>query len=278
MYRIERWFGGTPETYPVFTEAEARERGLDVKDWTRVGVGEWGRTDDGYVQCCHDIYTLDREWGYALQFKYTSGRPLAGFTPDGELHDAQPFPFLEYLKTGGHQFSKPQTWQEREAKKNRTERACRAWASFWILRNGELQSADWAAIGRTYRTDDAIDNPEATARKLFNEDEIQRKAMNELAKNVAAAGEHPEDIIDKYNELFEEALASGGEGAEQDLQVAHEVARDLRDMLSMNPNRRPDPSTDNNGIGGMLDVVEEQEANVKEISDADTESLPEPPQ
>jgi uncharacterized protein (DUF2267 family) len=274
MYRIERRFGGgAAQAYPVYTTTEAREEGLDVKDWPRVDIGEWGQTDDGYVLRCHDIYEMERREGVALQFKFTSGRPIAVLDEDMQtVRKAPDFRFLDYLRTGGHQYSKPQTWQEREAKKTRTERACKAWAAFWILRDGKLRDRDWAKIGRVYRTDDAVKEPRATAKRLFNEPEIQRKAMNELAQQVLQAGESPQDVIEKYNQIFEDALE--GEDAE-DRQQALEVADRLRDMLRMDPDRQPDP--DSASSDGLLMSVEEEEANVKEITDASTDALPEGP-
>jgi len=276
MYRIERRFGGTWDTYPVFTVAEAKKRGLTVVDWPLVDVGEWGRTDDGYVMRCHDIYEMEKRKGYSLQFKFTTGRPIAQFYDSGggprEVHRTNDFEFLDYLRTGGYQFSKAQTWQQREAKKTRTERACQAWAQFWILRDGELQDSDWATIGRTYRTDEAVPEPGATAKRLFNEPEIQRKAMATLAELVVDAGESPEDVVEKYNELFEETV----EGDADEKEVALDVADRLRDMLNMNPDRRPEPNSADAGMDSLLGHVEEQEAEVQSIEDADTTELPEP--
>jgi len=276
MYRIKRRFGGVWDTYPVFTATEARDRGLAVVDWPLVDVGEWGRTDDGYVMQCHDIYEMKRRKGFALQFKYTAGRPIAQFYDSGggcrEIQRTNDFRFLDYLRTGGYQFSKAQTWQQREAKKTRTERACQAWAQFWILRDGQLKDSDWATIGRTYRTDDAVPKPGATAKRLFNEPEIQRKAMATLAELVVDAGESPEDVVEKYNELFEEAV----EGDADEKEVALDVADRLRDMLNMNPDRRPDPNNAETGMNSLLGHVEEQEAQVQSIEDADLNELPDP--
>jgi hypothetical protein len=273
MYRIERRFGGgEAEAYPVYTVDEARQRSLAPVDWPRVGIGEWAVTDDGYVQECHDIYEMERRKGVALQFKFTSGRPIAIVSEDLEtIHKAPDFRFLDYLRTGGHQYSKPQTWQEREAKKTRTERACKAWAAFWVMRQGELQDSDWAKIGRVYRTDDAVPEPQATAKRLFNESEIQQRAMNELAKLVVGAGEGPEDVIEKYNELFDETV----DGDPDEKQVALDVADRLADMLGMNPDRLPAPNEARDDTSGLIDVVEEQEAQVQEITDATNDALPE---
>jgi len=125
---------------------------------------------------------------------------------------------------------------------------------------------------RVYRTDDAVKEPRATAKRLFNESEIQRKAMNELAQQVLQAGESPQDVIEKYNQIFEDALE--GEDAE-DRQQALEVADRLRDMLRMDPGRQPEP--DSASSDGLLMSVEEEEANVKEITDASNDALPEGP-
>jgi hypothetical protein len=274
MYWITRRFGnGRPEEYPVYTVAEAEAEGLDPVDWPRVDIGGWGVTDDGYVLQCHDIYEMSRRDNeLTLQFKMTSGRPIAVLTEDMEtVCQSQEYRFLDYLETGGHQYSRPQTWQEAEARKTRTVRACRLWASMFVMRQGTLHEEDWSKIGRIYRSDDTITNPGATARRLFNQPKIQRKAMNELAKTVLAAGEGPEDVIEKYNELFEKSL----EGDVEDREIALHVADRLRDMLAMNPERPRPEEAQGSSAAGLLQVVEEKEAEVQ-ISDGSTPQLPQP--
>jgi len=274
MYWIERRFdNGRPEEYPVYTAAEAEAKGLDPVDWPLVDVGEWALSDDGYVLRCHEIYEMDRQDGVSLQFKMTSGRPIAVLDEDmTTVRKSQDYHFLEYMRTGGHQYSRPQTWQEAEARKTRTVRACRMWASVFIMRQGQLKEQDWAKVGRVYRSDDTVTNPAATARRLFNQPQIQRKAMNELAKTVLEAGEGPEDVIEKYNQIFEDAL---GGGAAEDRQQALDVADRLRDMLAMNPDRPRPEEAQGSAAAGLLEVVEEKEADA-EITDANAKELPTP--
>jgi len=275
VFEIERRFGGTYDTYPVYTADEADRRGLDYHDdWTQVDEGEWGRTDDGYVQQCHKIYEMDRSEGYALQLVYTAGRPIVSFRVEDDhsiVEKAPSFEFLPYLRTGGYQYAKAKTWQEAEAEKRRTARAVQAWASFFILRSGCLTDEDWVAIGRVYRTDDAIQDPGATARRLFKIDEVQRKAMQRLAELVVDAGEDPEDVVEKYDRLFDEAV----DGDAEDKRVALDVADRLRDMLQMNPDRRPQPNQgDGDGLDALIDRTETAEQEVGRIEEADAEVLP----
>lgn len=273
MYWIERRFdNGRPEEYPVYTAAEAEAKGIEAVDWPFVDVGEWALSDDGYVLRCHDIYEMDREDGVSLQFKMTSGRPIAVLDEDmTTVRKSADYCFLEFMRTGGHQYSRPQTWQEAEARKTRTVRACRMWASVFIIRQGPPKKEDWAKIGRVYRNDDTVTNPAATAKRLFNQPEIQRKAMNELAQTVLQAGEGPEDVIDKYNQLFEESV----EGDTDDKKVALDVADRLRDMLAMNPERPQPDQAQGSAAAGLLEVVEEKEAEA-EISDVTEKELPQP--
>jgi len=268
MYWIKRRLGGTWDRYPIYTTHEADAEGIDYAYWPYVDVGEWGKTDDGYVLQCHRIYEMDRAKGVALQLVFSSGRPIVVLNEATDtIRKSRDFNFLAYLRTGGHQYSKPQTWQEREANKNRTQRACQAWAQFWIMRQGQLTDHDWRVIGTVYRADDANDKPAATAKRLFNEPEIQREAMQKLAEMVLESGETPADVVDKYNRLFDEALAS-----EEDKDLALDVARDLRDMLGMSPDRQPAPNEDSHGdTTDWLHTIEEEqqqldaESAVKEL-------------
>jgi len=231
MYEIERRFKNRPGTYPVYSQEEADEEGVAYEVWYDVGEGQWGLTDDGYVMMCHRIYNLGcpgEGSQFGRQFVYTVGRPICNFsTRDWSLVGSPVFLFLPYLKTGGFQYSVPQTWQEAEVKQRRTKDAVALYAQMFLLRQGRLREADWDQIGRVYRPDQEC--PRKTVRRLFKEEEVRDMAARKIREILVGAGMTEEEVVGMYRDLFEHSIEANHTS------TALETLRDLRDMMDLKP-------------------------------------------
>jgi hypothetical protein len=234
MYKITRYFNNQKKQYPVFPQEEADDLGLSYRHWILVEEDGWGISDDGYVMRCHNIYRMDvkKEGRYTLQFTFTVGRPMAQFRIEDDTMIGDPtFDFLPYLeKGGGFSHSTPTTWQEHEARKTRTKNAVWLYAHLFIARRGRLTDEDWGLIGEVHRPDQ--DQPARAAKRLFRQDTIKDMADDEVARILNENGETPQDLVQKYNDLFEMCLEAGHSS------TGLELIRDLRDMHGMKPQEK----------------------------------------
>lgn len=269
MIVIERQFNNGPaKEYNVFPQEEADEKGIEYVYWTDVDEGEWGLTDDGYVQECHKIYEMNSGPDeYALQFKYTVGRPIVKFKRGtGKIADKSAFSFMKFAEKGAYWTSSPQTWAEREAKRSRMHRAAWIWAQLFLIRRGDLSQKDWRRIGESWRDGEEI--PAASARVLFKQPEILKMATKKLVEVMSDAGVEQEDVVEMYTEFIDQNKDSNKHASQ-----VLEALRDLRDMAGLNP-RMPKSKKSGADLEGMMNELQAAENDVDEIEVSDAKSLP----
>lgn len=271
---VTRHFNNTPGEYPIYSVAEAEERGLEFTHWTQArwditDEEVWAVDDSGeHVVRVFDASQLgDRDGNrYAIQYKLTVGRPIAQYWTDShEVSNQTEYYVEEYLEEGGYSYSRPQSWQEREARRNRTKRAVELYARLMLRRRGDLSDEDWRRIGEVYRPDEK--NPEATARVLLRQDEVRTMASRRIAEILTDADLTKDDVVQMYEELFEEALQA------EHTSTALETLRDLRDMHDMKPDEVEQTAEATFGLDQLQENVEEAEAEV--IDDDQQQALPE---
>lgn len=261
MYLIEREIKEGSE-FPVYTREEADERDIDYVNWKEVSIDDWGLTDDGYVGRCLNIYEMEQENHIAYQIKYPFARPIVRYTKDQSTIVGNPrLEFLKYLETGGYNYSRPQTWSEREAKRRRTERAAWLWAQLFVIRGGRLSDEDWRFIGNTWRPDEK--EPGKSARVLFRNDDIQRLATSKLIKIMSQSDVDVEYVIGKYKEFLGDQMEDG------DPEITLETLRDLARMAGMNPEEIPEATGDDPMMDDFSDMtrdLEDAEEDVRPVS------------
>lgn len=271
---VTRHFGGTPDEYPVYTVDEADELGLDYEPWpqTRWHITDeevWALDDaETHVVRVFDANQLgDRDGNrYAIQYKLTVGRPIAQYWTDShEVSNQTEYIVQDHLEKGEYCYSKPRTWKERQKEKTRTKRAVDLYARLMLRRRGDLSEEDWRRIGEVFRPDEEA--PEATARVLLRQDEIRTMATRRLAEILTDADLTKDDVVQMYEQLFEEALEA------DHTSTALETLRDLRDMHDMKPDEVEQTAEAALDLGQLQDNVEEAEAEV--IEDRDQQALPE---
>jgi hypothetical protein len=207
MEVIKRSFG----TFTVYTREEADAEGLKYVHWKDVEEGGWALTDDQFVAKC--VKRKKHKGG--TQFTFPFGRPWRS------SHECN---FWEYYTKGAFYTSSPMTWAEAEARRGRTARVVKAYAS--MLLGGKI---DWKALGQIYRPNQAV--PEATVRRLFRREEIKSMADAEVARLLKEKGITKETVLEMYMEAKD--LAKGTEDPKAIITVADRLA----DLLEMTPQK-----------------------------------------
>jgi hypothetical protein len=119
--KVKRKFKDKPGVYTVYTKDEADKEGIEYVHWRKAKPGDWALTDDNFVMELMRAKTYTDEYGVSKQYMTFS----AGCTWDGPSVD---FEYLPRKKYKAWDVSKPQTWDEKEAKKGRTKRTAQVYA------------------------------------------------------------------------------------------------------------------------------------------------------
>lgn len=207
----------------VYTRAEADSLGIAYVPWHEAVVGKWGLTDDGYVTEC--LYSGQEKRSRAGH----TGRYLRFSCARTWTSSRKNTPFLwEERRAGYAQWTlskNAETWVEREARKSRTKRVARAFATYIA----EGVAPDWKKLGEIYRKDQEI--PEATVRRLFKQEKIQRMVDKELADILTRQGLTKEYVIGGMKKVVELALAEG------DLTNMRLQLKDIGEILEIYPKK-----------------------------------------
>ena len=121
MDKIKRKFKKNPGIFTVYTKDEADKENIKYVYWRKAKPGDWALTDDNFVMELIRAKTYSDDYGVSKQFMTFS----AGCTWDGPSND---FEYLPRKKYKAWDVSKPQSWDEKEAKKNRTKRTANLYA------------------------------------------------------------------------------------------------------------------------------------------------------
>ena len=120
MDRVERKFRDNPGIFTVYTKDEADKEGIEYVQWRNAEEGDWSLTDDGFVMELVRTNKYTDHKGGTKQFMTFS----AGATWDGATARFEYLPRKKYKAWGS---SKPQNWDEKEARKSRTKRTAKVY-------------------------------------------------------------------------------------------------------------------------------------------------------
>lgn len=201
------------KTFTVYTEAEAREKGIEFVPWREVEAGQYCISDDGYVAECIRRLGPYRDTNrtrvrYEIILPY--GRRFTG---------ARQLLFEE--------LSKPTHWADAELRRNRGRNTVKLYAQLWLQRKGKLTDDDYHTLGLTYRKDQQI--PAASVKRFLKTKQAQAMIQAEIAALLAEQGVTPEGVVKEYKEILEAAKLDGKVAA------AKSVVDVFRDMLEMMP-------------------------------------------
>ena len=185
--------------YPIYTQSEADNEGIDYKPWKSCGKGDWGLSTDGYVAEC-----IQRREYKSKPGVYPSGISYNLVFPYGQAFYSSKYPkrgSLEYRKheksgTYSSVSSKPQ-W-ELEKGRTRTRNFVQAYVKQYL--GGKL---NYEVLGKIYRGDEK--NPIVRAKSLLKKKYIQDMISKELNEILVDKGIDEGTVFDMLLEAAEMA-------------------------------------------------------------------------
>lgn len=221
-------------SYPIWTQAEAEERGIRVVPWREAIQGAHTLSDDGYVSQCIARKRMGKVEVVLLPFGWFPVRSGVRCSWE-ERRESRAFGIS------------PKGWRQVEVKKKRTKRAVKEYVKqFLEVEAGERAAIDWDAVGRVYRKDQKI--PEATAKVLFRNPGVKAMVASELEKELAKEGVTRGRVVQLMNEALQVAREI------QDPGTIFRVASKFGDMLDMQPDKAL-PSGPEVDFGKLLQEV-----------------------
>lgn len=216
MDKVTKRINGKRTIFPVYTEKEAIDRGIDYKPWRECEKGDYGISDDKYVGEC--IYL--RSYSRARQ-KY------ANFAFGVSWVNKYSKILYENNKAyGTYGMVKPAHWIDREAKTLRAKQAVKAYISQLL----SDKPVDWTIIGNIYRPDQQT--PAATVRRLFKEEKIKKMIDKKLDEVLVSKGITKEMVVQNNIDAFELAKAKG------DPSIMHKINGSFEEYLGMKGNKQ----------------------------------------
>lgn len=211
MEIIKRKINGKPTEFPIYTQKEAEEQGIECVPWREAHAGDMALSDDGYVGVCISRHVYGQDTRQAF-ISTCYGR---AWRRDKNLS------FIERRDTRSFSESSARRWDERESKRMRTKLFVRALVDMYM----QYQRIDWRMLGEIYRPD--LKKPEKYARKLANNSEVNKMIRVEIQKVLSARGIDEDAVIDLFNDAVEIAKEN-----KQPAPIIR-VAENYSDMLEM---------------------------------------------
>lgn len=233
-----RSFNGDNRVWHIFSEAEAKQRGIEYKPWRDCEEGDWALTDDGYV--CEVVkvmgpYRETSSRGYT-RYQYT-------FPFTRQWKSAKPLNYSEYVKQG------MRPWLAEELSRPRFRRALSLYCELIMEHGFPLSDRHMRAVGLSYRPDQQI--PEASFKRVMKYNEAKAMMASELRALLSKNGFSPDRIVEMYSDAFEMARKTGNPAA------MRSIAKDLADMSDMKPTASKEVNSMESADFTLLDDVED---------------------
>ncbi len=220
---LKRKFRGEKREFPVYSQSEADEAGIEYVHWKQAQVGDWALSDDGHVGECLAImgpYTNQRGmesrfmiFSYAKTFNYSSTK----------------LNFMDHKVTNSYGTISTKDWATVEANSGRGKRFINA----YVMNFMAGVTIDWEKLGLIYRPDQAGKEPGRTAKHIFSQEAFREMIQQKMIEVFKGKNISEPDVI----EMFRDALVMAK--ANKDAKEMRMIAEDFRDMLDMNPKELP---------------------------------------
>lgn len=207
MDKVKRNFRENPGVFTVYTKDEADKEDIKYKYWRKASAGDWALTDDNFVMELIRAKTYTDEYGVSKQFMTFS----AGCTWDSPSSD---FEYLPRKKYKAWDVSKPQSWDEKEAKKNRTKRTAVVYAHQLLA--GKV---DLGMLGKLHNP--GSKKPAYHMKQLLKTEGVRKLVSKEIDVILEDIGVTKQFAIEILMEAVEAARDSGRPG--DLLKVAQEL-------------------------------------------------------
>tara|TARA_R100000808_G_C2155533_1_gene168471 strand:+ start:30756 stop:31538 length:783 start_codon:yes stop_codon:yes gene_type:complete len=176
-----------PVEYIIYTEAEAKEKGISYNFWQKTEPGEYGISDDKYVSEC----ISRNEYKTNTEMVYPFGRQWLGKTRKLE--------FEPHYASGNFCTVSTKPYSEIEAKTARAELAVDA---FLTYKMAGIQP-DLYKIGKLYRPDQ--ENPVIAAKKLLKLKEVKKMIEEKLKEILVEKGVDEGYVLDVIKDAIDVA-------------------------------------------------------------------------
>ena len=200
-----------PETFRVYTKAEAKKEGLKWKHWGEAQEGQYGISDDGYVAEC--IYR--KEYGDKVEYTYPYGRQW--LTAWGKLE------FEPHWRSNNFSTVSTKSYNDLEVQKKGADLAMDAYIAYKIAG----LSPDWEQIGKIYRPDQ--DNPVIAAKRLFKTKQVKKMIQDKLKEVLTDKNIDEGFVLDVIKDAIEVAKVKEDSGN------MIRAAKELSEFLDMKP-------------------------------------------
>ena len=200
-----------PQTFRVYTKAEAKGEGLKWKHWGEAKEGEYGISDDGYVAEC--VYR--KVYGEKVEYTYPYGRQW--LTAWGKLE------FEPHWKSNNFSTVSTKSYNDLEVQKKGADIAMDAYIAYKMAG----LSPDWEKIGRLYRPDQ--DNPVIAAKRLFKTKQVKKMIQDKLKEVLTDKNIDEGFVLDVIKDAIEVAKVKEDSGN------MIRAAKELSEFLDMKP-------------------------------------------
>jgi len=200
-----------PQTFRVYTKAEAKENGLTWKHWGEAKEGEFGISDDGYIAEC--IYR--KKYKDKVEYTYPYGRQW--LTAWGKLE------FEPHWKSNNFSTVSTKSYNDLEVQKRGADLAMDAYIAFKMA--GKLPN--WDTIGKLYRPDQ--ENPAIAAKRLFKTKQVKKMIQDKLKEVLVDKNIDEGFVLDVIKDAIEVAKVKEDSGN------MIRAAKELSEFLDMKP-------------------------------------------
>ena len=184
--------------FPVYSEREAKDKGLEYKHWKECKPGEWGISDDGYVSLCLTKRVVNNKKSKSEIKRYIIGMVFGTnfITPKSYIS------FQERRINNTYSRTSSRSWDVIEGGKKRTKAALEL-ATQQMISEGAI---DYDKVGAVYRPDQVA--PNVTAKRLFKNEHIQGLLRQSILDALSDNEIDEKLIIERFNELYEKGITA----------------------------------------------------------------------
>lgn len=246
MDKVERKFKINPGIYTVYTKDEADKEGIKYVPWRDTKVGEWGLTDDNFVMELIRNKTYTDDYNNSKQFMTFS----AGCTWSG---NGAYFEYLPRKKFKAWDSSKPQTWDEKEARRNRTKRTAKVYAHQLLA--GKV---DLGMLGKLHNPNSK--KPAYHMKQLLKTEGVRKLVSQEIDLLLRDMGITKQFAIEILMEAVEAARESGRPG---DLL---KVAQELQTVTGIKGNEQRVIRTESlEATSKVIDLISKESEKIERV-------------
>jgi hypothetical protein len=238
-----------PQTFRVYTKAEAKGKGLKWKHWGEAKEGEYGISDDGYVAEC--IYR--KVYGEKVEYTYPYGRQW--LTAWGKLE------FEPHWKSNNFSTVSTKSYNDLEVQKKGADIAMDAYIAYKMAG----LSPDWEKIGRLYRPDQ--DNPVIAAKRLFKTKQVKKMIQDKLKDILIDKNIDEGFVLDVIKDAIEVAKVKEDSGN------MIRAAKELSEFLDMKPKTKQ--VTESLEMDMSHQIADSYETQTKKLKATQTRQLDE---